>query len=194
MSFDNASLEQLAELYNLITDDNLSVNETLLDYDNNEEQLREDLINSITDELLDKYNYDGDYEDFNAIYWFVKGFKSIPNPPLKLCPPKRYDQSDEFIKRKNKRLDDELFNDIKQKLKHKDVVHEYHKHRSQTKFNYRLNKEAITIQASKANYQRMLNDLINSKPLLRPLPPAIMKELKPYHQKIFEGENELFID
>ncbi|KAK8854034.1 hypothetical protein M9Y10_016583 [Tritrichomonas musculus] len=79
MSFDNASLEQLAELYNLISDDNLSINETLFAYDNNEEQLREDLINSITDELLDKYNYDGDYEDFNSIYWFVKGVKSIPN-------------------------------------------------------------------------------------------------------------------
>ena len=203
MSFDNTSLEQLAELYNLITDDNISVNETLSAYDNNEEQLREDLINNITDELLDNYNYDGDYEDFNAIYWFVKGVKSIPNPPLKLNPPKRYDQSDEFIRRKNKRLDDELFNDIKQKHKNKDVVahravdeilHEYHKHRAQTKFNYNLNKEAITIQASKANYQRMLNEMLNSKPLLRPLPPAVMKELKPYHQKIFEGENQLFID
>ena len=57
MSFDNASLEQLAELYNLISDDNLSINETLFAYDNNEEQIREDLINSITDELLDNYNY-----------------------------------------------------------------------------------------------------------------------------------------
>ena len=63
MSFDNTSLEQLAELYNLITDDNISVNETLSAYDNNEEQLREDIINNITDELLDNYNYDGDYED-----------------------------------------------------------------------------------------------------------------------------------
>ena len=50
MSFDNASLEQLAELYNLITDDNLSVNETLFAYDNNEEQLREDNFNGMTED------------------------------------------------------------------------------------------------------------------------------------------------
>ena len=202
LKFYNTSLEQLIELYNLITDDTNDFNEMLSAYDNNEEQLREDIINNITDELLDNYNYDGDYEDYNAIYWYVKGVKSIPPPPDHLNPPKRYDQSDDYINRINKRKDDALFNEL-HKLKHKDVMahraadeilNEFNKHRAQTKFNDKLKKETTTIHASKANYQRMLKDLINNKPLLRPLAPEIMKELKPYHQKLFEGENELFID
>ena len=201
MSFDNASLEQLVELSNLIFDENDTVEVFLVMNDYDEQSTRESLIEAIKEGVHD-LKYDGNNDDFNAMYWFVKGIKTAdahweslmniqPQPLIKQLPvphapkhpkqPQRYDQTDEFIKRKNKRLDDELFNDIKQKPKHKDVVHEYHKHRAQTKFNYNLNKEAITIQASKANYQRMLNDLLNNKPLLRPLPPAIMKELKPYH-------------
>ncbi|KAK8840061.1 hypothetical protein M9Y10_030994 [Tritrichomonas musculus] len=202
MSINNAPINKLIELYNLITDDTNDFSEMLSAYDNNEGQLREDIINNITDELLDNYNYDGDYEDYNAIYWYVKGVKSIPPPPDHLNPPKRYDQSDDYINRINKRKDDALFNEL-HKLKHKDamahraadeILNEFNKHRAQTKFNDKLKKETTTIHASKANYQRMLKDLINNKPLLRPLAPEIMKELKPYHQKLFEGENELFID
>ena len=223
MSLNKATLEQLVELSNLIYDENDTVEVFLVMNDYDEQATRESLIEVIK-EGIHYLKYDGNNDDFNAMYWFVKGIKTaddhwkslmnigeqplikqlpVPHAPKHPKQPQRYDQTDEFIKRKNKRLDDELFSDIKQKPKHKDVMahraadeilDEYHKHRAQTKFNYNLNKEAITIQASKANYQRMLNDLLNNKPLLRSLPPAIMKELKPYHQKIFEGENELFID
>ena len=192
LKFYNTSLEQLIELYNLITDETNDFNEVLSAYDNNEEQLREDLISRITDELLDKYIYNGDYEDYNAIYWYIKGVKSIPNPPDHLNSPKRYDQTDDYINRIKKRTDDALLDGL-HKLKHKDTINEFNKHRAQTKFNDKLKKETTTIHASKANYQRMLNDLINNKPLLKPLAPEIMKELKPYHQKLFEAENEELI-
>ena len=72
----NAPLDKIVELYNLITDSNNDLNEILSAYDNNENQLRNDLNDEIADTLLDKYNYDGDYEDFNAIYYFIKGVKS----------------------------------------------------------------------------------------------------------------------
>ncbi|KAK8876153.1 hypothetical protein M9Y10_006342 [Tritrichomonas musculus] len=161
-------------------------------YDNNEEQLREDLISRITDELLDKYIYNGDYEDYNAIYWYIKGVKSIPNPPDHLNSPKRYDQTDDYINRIKKRTDDALLDGL-HKLKHKDAINEFNKHRAQNKFNDKLKKETTTTHASKTNYQRMLNDLINNKPFLKPLAPEIMKELKPYHKKLFEAENEELI-
>ena len=67
MSINNTPINKLIELYNLITDDTNDFNEMLSAYDNNEEQLREDIINNITDELLDNYNYDGDFnDDINA--------------------------------------------------------------------------------------------------------------------------------
>ena len=114
-------------------DDDLPINEWLEAYDNDEYQAREDLINSIIDDLLDKYNYDGDYEDYKAIYYFIKCVKiaddqweslmniqsqplikqlHILHAPKHLYPTKRYDQSDEYINRINKEKDDALFNDL----------------------------------------------------------------------------------
>ncbi|KAK8838032.1 hypothetical protein M9Y10_035980 [Tritrichomonas musculus] len=45
-----------------------------------------------------------------------------------------------------------------------------------------------------SKYKQLLNELINNPPLLRPLPPQIMKPLKPYAQKLFEGQNEQYIE
>lgn len=97
-------LMQLVELNNLMNDDNLSVNEWLEAFDDNEDQVREELLNIIIDDLMDKYNYDGDYEDFNAMNYFIKGVKSVPTPPNHPTQPQRYDQSDDYLFNKLKRL------------------------------------------------------------------------------------------
>ena len=80
--------------------------------------------------------------------------------------PKRYVDSDKY-----------LFNNL-HKLKVHDKLNDFNRQRIHHKF----------------QYQKMLNELINNKPILRPLPPSEMKELKPYHQQLFEAENKELID
>ncbi len=99
--------------------------------------------------------------------------------------------------------DNEFFNKLKQLPKAKGFAHgsmnldkldDFTRQQSQDKFNDKLNKESASIHTSKNNYQQMLNDLIKNKPILRPLPPESMKELKPYHQQLFEAQNQELID
>ena len=90
--------------------------------------------------------------------------KGLRLPPPK--QPKRYIDSEEY-----------LFNNL-HKLKVHDKVHDF-------------NRQKIH---HKLQYQNMLHELINNKPILRPLPPSEMKPLKPYHQQLFEAENQELID
>ena len=143
-------LDKIIELYNLITDSNDDLNEILSAYDNNENQLRNDLNDEIADTLLDKYNYDGDYEDFNAIYYFIKGVKSadahweslmniqsqplikqlhIPHAPKHPKQPKKYIDSDTSF-----------FNKLKRLPKINDPFHDFNRQQLQLKFNRDLHK------------------------------------------------------
>lgn len=56
----DVSLTQLVALNTLMNEDNISVNEWLEAFDNNEDQVRDELLNIIIDDLIDKYNYVGD--------------------------------------------------------------------------------------------------------------------------------------
>ena len=167
MSLNKATLEQLVELSNLIYDENDTVEVFLVMNDYNEQTTRESLI-EVINEGIQELNYDGDTNDYNAIYWFFKGVK----------------RSD----------DNEFFNKLKQLPKANDPLDDFTRQQSQDKFNDKLNKESASIHTSKNNYKQMLNDLIKNKPILRPLPPESMKELKPYHQQLFEAQNQELID
>ena len=74
MSLNKATLEQLVELSNLIYDENDTVEVFLVMNDYNEQTTRESLI-EVINEGIQELNYDGDTNDYNAIYWFVKGVK-----------------------------------------------------------------------------------------------------------------------
>ena len=54
------------------------------------------------------------------------------------------------------------------------------------KFTDNINKESSQIKTSKVNYRMMLDKLITERPILRPLPPGEMLELKPYSIQLFE--------
>ncbi|KAK8896284.1 hypothetical protein M9Y10_014181 [Tritrichomonas musculus] len=58
------------------------------------------------------------------------------------------------------------------------------------RFNEKIEKENIQIQASKANYKRMLDDLRKPLPTLRPLPD----DAKPYPQILFENQNQELLE
>ena len=143
-------LDKIVELHNLITDSNDDLNEILSAYDNNENQLRNDLNDEIADELLDKYNYDGGYEDFNAIYYFIKGVKSAdvhweslmniqPQPLIKQLPiphePKHPKQPMKCID-----SDTPFFNKLKHLRKINDPFHDFNRQQLQLKFNRDLHK------------------------------------------------------
>ncbi|WP_334089833.1 hypothetical protein, partial [Helicobacter typhlonius] len=165
---------KLIELSNLLYNENLTINDWKNEFDN-ENDLRENLIEMLVSDILNK-GYDGE-NDYNSMYWFVKGL-NIPSPK----PAHKYIDSDEYF-----------YNNL-HKLKIKNSIDELHKQQTQTKFVSQINNEKSVIHTQKANYKRMLDELLKNKPLLKPLPPKEMKPLKPYAQKLFEAQNEELIN
>ena len=176
MELENTPIEKLVELENLIHDDNNTVDDWLVAFDNDVEKARDDLIDAISEALFIKYGYDGE-NDYNSMYWFAKGLKLQKPQPLR-----KYIDSDEYF-----------YNNL-HKYKINDPIDEYHKRKTQDKFNSQINTEKYVIHTQKANYKSMLDELLSNKPLLRPLPPLEMKPLKPYAQKLFEAQNEELIN
>ena len=90
--------------------------------DLSDDEISEKLIEDILLQL-DNFNYDG-HNDYNAMYWFVKGSK-MP-PPRQ---PKRYIDSDEY-----------LFKNLNQR-KRFDPLNEFKRQRLQGKFKRDLHKK-----------------------------------------------------
>ena len=122
----------------------------------------------------------------------------IPHVPKQMKQPKRYVDSDEF-KRKE---DEKYFKKMnKDKYKKVDPFDEHVRDKMKAKFNYRIQKESNEIKnmervynTSKEVYKEMLDKLVNEKPILRPLPPGEMLDLKPNSEYLFEKNNEMLID
>ncbi|KAK8886403.1 hypothetical protein M9Y10_041866, partial [Tritrichomonas musculus] len=175
MELEITPINKLVELENLLHNDNNTVTDWLNAFDNDVEETRNALIDDIAEELFIKYDYNGD-NDFNLMFWFTKGLK-LQKPH----PPRKYVDSDEYF---YKNL---------HKYKISDPIDEYNKRKTHDKFNSQINKEKSII-THKLKYKNMLNELLNNKPLLKPLPPTEMKQLKPYAQKLFEAQNEELIN
>ena len=104
-------------------------------------------------------------------------YLGIPHAPKYPKAPKRFIDSNDsaylnYFKRKH-------FN-VKDKVR--DILRK--------RFNEKIEKENIQIQASKANYKRMLDDLRKPLPTLRPLPD----DAKPYPQILFENQNQELLE
>ena len=109
--------------------------------------------------------------------------------------PNKYDLIYSFVKGYNKRLDNDFFSTLKQRAIPLgnisiDKVDEFNKKILREKFNEKIKDENIR----NIKYKKLLNELINEKPILKPLPPKEMIPLKPYHEKLFEANNNEFID
>lgn len=175
MTLENTSTEKLVELEYLIYNANDSLTDWLGAFDGDELKLRTELISDLADKIYIDLNYNGD-DFYDNMFWYVKGLK-LPQPK----PLARYADSDEY-----------LFNNLR-KLKAHDVLDEFKRKKSQVKFNEKLSKERAQINTRNENYRKAPADLLNKKPLLRPLAPEELKPLKPYAQKLFEAENEELI-
>lgn len=165
MSLNNTSIDELFELYNSLFHKNYSYDDWVND-GLSDDEIREVLVEDIKFGL-EKLNYDGN-DDYNSMFWFVKGNNEA-------------DQA----------WSDMLNIGEQPLIKHLHVPHAP-KHPRQPK-RYDQSDEYL-FNTRKRNYQRMLDDLINNKPILRPLPPTDMKPLTPYHQKLFEANNNELID
>ena len=67
-------LDKLVELDNLINDSNYTVDDWLAAYNNDKKLLHDELVGLISLDIYDK-GFDGD-DNYNAMYWFVKGIKA----------------------------------------------------------------------------------------------------------------------
>ena len=72
MTRENVTIQDLVNLFNLITGDNDTYEDWLEAFDN-DEKIRIELIDYIKSELKAN-NYDGE-NDYHAMYWFAKGLK-----------------------------------------------------------------------------------------------------------------------
>ena len=80
MSLDNTPTNKLIELSNLLYHENDTFDDWFEVF-KDEDQIRKELIEMLVLDILDK-GYDGK-NDYNSMYWFVKGL-NIPQPkPLK---------------------------------------------------------------------------------------------------------------
>ena len=82
----------------------------------------------------------------------------------------------------NKKLDDDLFRNIRKKTD--DPIDTFE--RKKVKDNFRKTIESQNIRDA---HKKTMDELITNKPILRPLAPEL-KPLKPYHQKMYEAENK----
>ena len=79
---------QLVELDNWLNGASYTVDQLMVDFDS-EDELRQALIEDIQDAAKNQ-GYDGNRNNYDAIYWFAKG-RTLPPPQ----PLPRYDQSKE---------------------------------------------------------------------------------------------------
>ena len=121
MTLENTSLQELIDFNNLLRDDQ----DTYEDWHeafNDDDQIRTELIDSITS-FLKSNHYDGP-NDYQTIYWFAKGLK-LPAPQK----PKRYVDSDKY-----------LFNNL-HKFKIHDKLNDFSRKRIHDRFNRDLHKK-----------------------------------------------------
>ena len=130
MTLDNSTTEQLIELFKLFDDSIIPE----IQQRHDEQFLRDYLIETITELLID-YGYDGD-NNYDSMYWFAKGL-NIPSPK----PLQRYIDTDEYKNREQKRADDELFKNIKNKYIKLDKLYDFKRKQLQTKFEQQHIKE-----------------------------------------------------
>ena len=125
----------------------------------------------IADRILD-LGYDGN-DKFMSMYRFAQGYQSG----------------------KQKREDNKFFKDLRlHPIIQHDPLSKLVRNMLGKKFTDNINKESSQIKTSKVNYRMMLDKLITERPILRPLPPGELLELKPYSKQLFEKNNEDLID
>ena len=145
MTLENSSTEKLIELLTLLNDNDISFVESIKQDFKNEKLLRDYLIETNIEILFDN-GYDGD-NNYDSMYWFAKGL-NIPSPQ----PLQRYIDTDEYKNREQKRADDELFKNIKNKYKQiPDKLYDFKRKQLKTKFKQQRIKEVNDYNKWKRN-------------------------------------------
>ena len=142
MTRENVTIQDLVNLFNLITGDNDTYEYWLEAFDN-DEKIRIELIDYINRELKAN-NYDGE-NDYHAMYWFAKGFK-LPAPQK----PKRYVDSDDYF-----------FHQL-HKYKVQDKINDFKRKRIHERFNRDLHKKDSTFLKDLMNHQKELHEFHQS--------------------------------
>ena len=137
MSLYSTSVQRLNEIYQLLYNDKNTTYQDFLDGNHhNKRQARQEMNNWIK-ERLKQVGYNGKNNAEN-IYWFAKGL-NLPAP----SPPKRYDQSDDYVLRKIKR------NVNKQKNVAKDDFN----------INKKINYKKFNKSSSEIDQERIVNNI-----------------------------------
>ena len=165
MTLENCSTSKLIEFADFLM---IDPNGTM--FENSLESFGEDLFREILIMLIDQtlrleYDYEGP-NDYNAMYWYAKGIKTyndavsdlyrigyqeatnqslIPSLPKSHNQPKRYDETDEYRSREQKKADEMLFKNITEKYKENinplDKIDNEKRKRLQKKFEQKRIKE-----------------------------------------------------
>ena len=194
----------------------------LRDEHGNENRYRNELIDYIIDFALER-GFDDDQPYYNSLYWFFRGSQTnaereaeteefingmmnigyqpkikhigVPHAPKHTRPPVRYVDTDDYKRRQQKKVDDRFFNDLRSHPRVEyDPLTKLMRSTLNKKFVDSVRKESDQIKTSKVNYKQMLDKLIRERPILRPLPPGELLELKPYSLQLFEKNNRDLID
>ncbi|KAK8839370.1 hypothetical protein M9Y10_032306 [Tritrichomonas musculus] len=194
----------------------------LRDEHGNENRYRNELIDYIIDFALER-GFDDDQPYYNSLYWFFRGSQTnaereaeteefingmmnigyqpkikhigVPHAPKHTRPPVRYVDTDDYKRRQQKKVDDRFFNDLRSHPRVEyDPLTKLMRSTLNKKFVDSVRKESDQIKTSKVNYKQMLDKLIRERPILGPLPPGELLELKPYSLQLFEKNNRDLID
>ena len=168
------SAKGLISIVNKLYGENLSFDDFR---DIPEEELRESLVDDVRTKLTE-LGYNG-VERFVPIFSFAKNYEQ---------------QRLNSTRAQNEKAIDDYFNNFnKRAYMVNDPVDEYHRMKTQDRFDEQR-KDEKTMSAARRTHDDMIKQLVNNKPLLRPLPPKSMKPLKPYAEKLFELQNKELAD